>query len=205
MLTGKARIGQVLGRGRAAHGDRCLVEFATPVQFSVGGANLVRQIVGEDAPRDRGTDRLAHLGERGAGVEAGELRLHQRFERIVREKATVRVGRDRESTGYANARAAEIADHLAKRGGLPADDRHIIARNVFEPPEHDTSNQGTAEVFAIRAVPIERAFPDRRRGRDVHGSLAWGAPRGQLYSRPVRSQPQSIRFLSRVPCVSCLS
>ena len=145
LLSGEAGIGEIFGCGRAAHGNGCLVESATPVQLRVGGANGRCQFIGEGTPRDGGADALPHLGQRSPGVEAGKLRLHEGLEGIMGQKVPVGVGGDRESPRHADTRAGEVADHLAKRGGLPTHGWYVGARNVFEPAEHDTSIQGTGK------------------------------------------------------------
>ena len=136
LLTGEARLGQVLGRRAGAHRDRDVVSVGA-TQRGVRLPNGSLELDGPDGSFDERTDRRARLGQRGdvAAVDAVQEPGDAVTNTVGVQDRGVGIGGDREAVGHAQSRPRQFAMQLAQRGRLAADQRHVIQRDVAEPSD----------------------------------------------------------------------
>ena len=126
MLAGKAGGGQVFGGGRAAHGQRHLFAIFS-AQAGIGTHNFRDKIVRQrramnDFPRAPGAPRQV--------IDILHVQAIERFVQALPgvglvQQITVGLCRDRKTVGHPHALRAQLADHLAQRSILAADQRDI--------------------------------------------------------------------------------
>ena len=150
LLTGEARLGQILGRRAGADRDRDLLSVGA-TQRGVGLPNGSLELDGPDGGFDDRTDRRARLGQRGdvAAVDAVQEPGDAVTNTVGVQDRGVGIGGDREAVGHAQSRARQLAMQLAQRGGLAADQRHVIQRDVAEPSDV-TRGRGRHRASALR-------------------------------------------------------
>ncbi len=123
LLPRKRRLGKVLSRRRRANRPRRIRRPVgkRPVRF--GDFGIERR--GKRCTGDPPADLRSGLRQRRdiVDVERSKARRNARIEAVVGEELAKRNRRRGESTGNANARVVELADHLAKRRVLAA---HLI-------------------------------------------------------------------------------
>ncbi len=141
LLSGEARVWQVLGRRGAAHRERHILAVLL-LQARVALLDLGHEIRRQAGAVHDLPGLLGALGEvvDVVGAQPFERRL-QRLERAGRlERVAVGVGRDREPVRDQHALVAELPVHLAERGVLAADNRDVCDPDLVEP----------ADVFVTR-------------------------------------------------------
>ena len=146
LLAGEARRRQVLGGRRAAHGETHLLAVLL-LKLAVGIQNLGGQVVGEPGAVDDLTGALAFARQRGdvGGVEVVELGMQTVPGAGLVQHVAIGLGGDGESVRDADALPGQLLEHLAQRGVLAADERHVVDADLLEKADvprctHDLSS-----------------------------------------------------------------
>ena len=133
LLAGEARRRQVLGGCRAAHGETDLLAVLL-LKGAVGIQNLGGQVVGEPGAVDDLSGALGFPRQRGdiGRVEVVEFGMQAvPGARLVQHVAIGRSS-DGEPMRDTDALPGQLLEHLAQRGVLTADQRHIFDAEILE-------------------------------------------------------------------------
>jgi hypothetical protein len=106
-------------------------------QLFVRGPDVGVEISGKRLGDDRGPDLLTDGGEalHVVGVEVAESLIDQIGQPGVPDEAAIGVGSGRKAVGYADTEVAELRDHLAEAGVLPADLLDVAKTELGEPSD----------------------------------------------------------------------
>ncbi len=158
VLAGKARGRQILGRGRRAHRDRQILAIGLH-ELAPGGQDLLARPLGQA----RRIDDLAAAGA-GAGqrLDIGlvePIQLRMQFSPRIRlgERVAKRLRRDRKAVRLAHAERHELPVHLAERGILAADQRHVGIGDVGKPTDIGGLGHDAPHFFALRIAAATSA------------------------------------------------
>ena len=134
LLSGEARLGQVLRGGARAHRDVEGTLALLLAELAIRVGDCFDDVVRPFAVQEGAANGVAGLGERQlAGLEIGEEAGDAGAQLVVIDEAPIgRRGR-REAAGNAHALRRKGADHLAERGVLAADEGDVVAARLFEP------------------------------------------------------------------------
>jgi len=148
LLAGEARVGQVLGRGRAAHREAGLGRLGR--QASEVRADLLLEGRRERGLHHPAADRGAGLGQRAhvVDVERGELVGDALAQTPLLEEEAEGVCRGRETAGHAHAACGELADHFAEAGVLAAHRLDVGHPQLFERNDQGGRQRGRRHVKA---------------------------------------------------------
>ena len=104
---------------------------------------------------DRPADGSATFGKLGdvVGVEADERGADDGIEFRFGDEMTVSLGGDGEAVGDVHSLSAELADHLAERGVLAADERDVLDARVREPFDEGAGVHDFVGLAVIRELP----------------------------------------------------
>ncbi len=133
LLAGERGVGQVFGRGRAAHGDRDILVAIG--QRCKGLSNGVFEFGREGVFDDPVTDLFA-CGDQG--IDVIDVKIIQRgidlvSQAVVGQERAIGIGRGGKSVGHRDAGIGQMADHLAQRGVLAPDRFDVIHTELAEP------------------------------------------------------------------------
>jgi len=142
LLTGKAGIGQVLGRGRRAHRERS-ARVARGQRLEVA-ANRLIEIVRKRRVLDPLPDLRTGLsqGPHVVGVQRGQALLDAGGQPVVGEEAPECIRGRRETAGHPHAGCSQLTDHFAERGVLAA-----YRLDVGHPQFFKGNDQGGRQVL----------------------------------------------------------
>src|SRR5690606_1235175 len=117
MLAGEAGIGQVLGGGAAAHGDRDLL---ARVQLGVGSGDCRLQCGGQRCIENELAATGADLGEvvQSLGIQTVERRAQAGFETVLAQEVAERIRRGGKAVGNAYAGFRQLVEHFTQGGVL---------------------------------------------------------------------------------------
>jgi hypothetical protein len=136
LLAGEAGVGQVLGRGRGADGDRQLLLIRAGGHLGIGlpdvGGDLFWKLTG-----------LEGLADRRSGLLQGDAMFVERFHLLADDalqpvglhEGAIGVRCGGKTAGDLDPLRGEGRDHLAQRGILAPHLGHVLTPQVFEPDE----------------------------------------------------------------------
>ena len=143
LLPGEAGRRKVLGRRRAPDSETHILAVLL-LKLFVGAHDLRGQVVGNPCAIDDLTRALAFAGQRGdvIGVDAVELLVQGLPGAGLVQHVPICLCSDREPVRDTDTLVGELLIHLAKRGVLSANDRHILDADLVEKadvrrPVHD--------------------------------------------------------------------
>ena len=134
LLPGEAGVGQVLGGGAAAHGDRQVRLPGLLRELPIRGTDAVGDVRGKLTIQEQLAQGLTRDAQRGAAfVEQLQLAPQFRLDPVCRDECAVGVRGRREPVGHLHAVIAEGTHHLAQRRVLTADLRNVAQPDLVEP------------------------------------------------------------------------
>ena len=134
LLAGEARVRQVLGRRARPDGDIGIVPAHLAAQVAVGGADRFCGFFRPVGTSEGMADALARLLQRLLPVvEVGQRRTNDFGEPVRLDKAPVGAGGGREAGRHLDAFGGQSPQHLAERGVLAADPRHVADSDIDQP------------------------------------------------------------------------
>ena len=133
LLAGEARRRQVLGGRRASHSETDLLAVLVLKQ-AVGVHDLGDQVFGKPGAVDDLARTFAFARQRGdvGRVEIVELGMQRVPGAGPVQHVSVGLGGDGEPVRDADALLGQLLEHLAERGVLTADERHVVDAKLFE-------------------------------------------------------------------------
>jgi hypothetical protein len=118
------------------------------LKLAVGGQNLGGQVAGEPSAVDDLTGTLGFPRQRGDvdGVDVVELGVQPVPGAGLVQHVAVGLGGDGETVRDADAPVRQLLEHLAQRGVLAADPRHVVDVHLLEKADvagrtHDLSSR----------------------------------------------------------------
>ncbi len=134
LLAGKARVGQILGGGARSHRDIGVGLAGAAAQLAIRRRDRLGEIRRPCRLHEGPADRRSRFGQWHRAVRnAGELAAHDLAQGVRVDEAPIRIGRGGKAGRHPHALRREMAHHLAERGVLAADERHVGASELFEP------------------------------------------------------------------------
>ena len=161
LLARERRVGQVLGRGRGAHGHVAVraVFFLQPL---VGVFDGLAQVLGEGQGADEGANLAAALGQilHVMGVQVRQDVLDLLGCVVMGEQMAIGRGSDGKAVWNAHPLLAEFAVHLSQGGVFPANQGHVLDGELVEPEDETVASfhgasfcgPGRIEVLGKRGV-----------------------------------------------------
>ena len=150
LLAGEARRRQVLRSCGAAHGETDLLAVLL-LKGAVGTQNLGGQIVGQPRAVDDLSGAFGFSCQRGdiGGVEVVEFGVQTVPGAGLVQHVAIGLGGDGESVRHADALPGQLLEHLAQRGVLSADQRHVVDAEVLKEADvprctHDLSSRSVS-------------------------------------------------------------
>ncbi len=136
LLAGEAGVGQVLGRGRRAHGHVAALAVLV-LQIGVGLLHRLAQVPGELQVADQGPDLGAAVAQvvHVRGVEVGEDVPDAVQGAGSVQEAPVSFGRDGEAVRDVHVLFGQVAVHFAQAGVLAAHDINVVVGQVLQPDD----------------------------------------------------------------------
>ena len=178
-LAGEARLRQILRGGAGAHGDADLVLAATARQLAIAFPDRLRVRLRELGVEEEPADRLAGLVQRSlAALQRPDARAQLFFDPVGRDVFAEGRRSRGEPVRHAHALVLQGAHHLAERGVLAADTRHVVNGQGLEPGYALFRHRCAPRVQGqCRSRPADGLLPAYRRGAAIR------TPRPRLRSR----------------------
>jgi hypothetical protein len=156
LLTGEARVRQVLGGRAGADGHGRLAASRAPRELAIGIQDGGCDIIGPVAADNFGPDRRPGLVQRElAGFEPRQGVGDRLVQPVGREKGAKGVGSSGEARRDPDTLAPQATDHLSERGVLAPYETHIRTREFLEP-------------FHASDISRHRVLRRHRSGLDKH-------------------------------------
>ena len=149
VLACKARSGEILGRGRAAYGNRDVGPIFTS-ELLIGGGDFLLKAIGAGGIED---NVPGFAGTLGKYIDAGLVDPVEKLMQPVpcpsrRQCVAVGLRREGEAVRHPDAPIRQSRIELAKRRVLSAHCRHVVQPNVAEPARVPGNRHSRSLIYA---------------------------------------------------------